>query len=331
MSRGSSLRSVRRILVVALDNLGDLVFASALTPPLRKHFPDATIDVWCKAYTAPIAALFPHVSDVVAADPFWAVRPGQPRPPIAPFVRSVAEIRRRGYDVALLSEAPWRACAAVAATGIPIRVGLARHRNAPFLTRVLPAENPALPVVLEQARLLAALQIDSPNPRYRLDVTRLNGVRNEIERRLPRRLVAIHPFAAVDEKRGPLAHWRRVADVLRARGRAVLWIGTSAELEELHDRRGRPDEVFVDTFGTSLEITAAALSFVAVFVGHDSGPLHIANAFGVPVVDVFVTGTPVRYGPQGDGPARVLFYSSRSDMNSDDILRAIDDVSTSGA
>ena len=38
-----------RILLVSLDNVGDLVFASALAPALRERFPAAPLDVWCKA------------------------------------------------------------------------------------------------------------------------------------------------------------------------------------------------------------------------------------------------------------------------------------------
>ena len=52
----SVVQPVRRILLVALDNLGDLVFASALTPPLHAAFPTAQIDVWCKEYTAEVAS-----------------------------------------------------------------------------------------------------------------------------------------------------------------------------------------------------------------------------------------------------------------------------------
>src|SRR3954471_1267720 len=130
-----------RILLVALDNLGDLVFASALTPPLRDAFPDATIDVWSKTYTAPVARLIPHVTSVIDAEPFWAVRRGTPRPPITPVVHAVRDIRDRRYDVAILSAAPWRTAAAVATARIPARMGLARHRNGFFLTHVLPGEN----------------------------------------------------------------------------------------------------------------------------------------------------------------------------------------------
>src|SRR5205823_3198345 len=57
---------MKKILIVALDQLGDLVFASALTPPLRVRWPNAQIDVWSRAYTAPVAQLLPHVSNVIA-------------------------------------------------------------------------------------------------------------------------------------------------------------------------------------------------------------------------------------------------------------------------
>ena len=57
--------TVRRILLVSLDNLGDLVFASALAPPLRARFPEARITLLCKRYTADIAALVPDIGEMV--------------------------------------------------------------------------------------------------------------------------------------------------------------------------------------------------------------------------------------------------------------------------
>ena len=57
--------------MVSLDNLGDLVFASALVPPLRERFPSARIAVWCKEYAAGLGPLLPGVDSVYHADPFW--------------------------------------------------------------------------------------------------------------------------------------------------------------------------------------------------------------------------------------------------------------------
>ena len=315
----------RRILLVSLDNVGDLVFASALTPPLHVAFPEATIDLWCKKYTADIGALVPHVRDVIAADPFWAVPAHMKRPPVSPFLRSIGEVRRRRYDVAVLSEAPWRAAAAVAMAGIPARIGLARHRNEAFLTHVLPRADENKSVLGEQARLLTALGIEWAERRYRLDTTKLEAARGEMARMLPPRFAALHPFAGARDRCVALGEWTRVAAALTARGMPVLWLGLASELSELRASVTHPPGFYGDEIAKgSFTKSAAALSLASVFAGHDSGPLHVAGAFGLPVVGVFAPGQPARTFPQGVGPSRMIHRASPAAITADMILREID-------
>src|SRR5256885_7272046 len=132
--------SVDRILLVSLDNLGDLVFAAALAPPLRERFPNAALDVWCKEYTADVARLVPGVSEVIESDPFWDVAPGRGKGSLLAFVAALRAVKAGRYDIALLAAAPWRTAAAVAAAGIPRRIGLRRRKNRGFLTDALPEE-----------------------------------------------------------------------------------------------------------------------------------------------------------------------------------------------
>jgi ADP-heptose:LPS heptosyltransferase len=315
----------RRILIVALDNLGDLVFASALTSPLHDRFPNAIIDVWSKAYTAPVARLVPHVSSVIAADPFWAVAPGHARPSLWPFARSVADVRHGRYEIAVLSEAPWRVAASVALARIPFRIGLARHRNAAFLTHVLPAADVHKPVVAEQARLLEPFGIQSKAPRYRLDADALGGLRDRVAAQLPTNLVAFHPFAGARDRCVPLSEWTQLAFALHGRGVTVVWVGTQAELDELRSSYTHPRCFYVDQVGDrSLATTAAVLSLSSLVVGHDSGPLHVAAAFGVPVVGIFAPGQPDRTFPQGPGPSRVLLRPSAREVTCAMMLAEID-------
>lgn len=322
----------RRILVVSLDNLGDLVFASALTPPLRNAFPEATIDVWCKKYTSAIAPLIPYVGHVIAADPPWAVSRTAPRPSVVEFLRGVAAVRRGTYDVAILSAAPWRTAAMVAITRIPVRIGMARHRNSPFLTHVLPAEDVRKPVVQEQGRLLAALGISTGELHYRLDLGPLEMVRDEIARRAATEFVALHPFAGSSLRRVPLAEWIRLAASLHERGDRVLWVGTPVELSEMRRLYPQAQGLFVDHLGDgSTSATAAAVSLAKAFVGHDSGPLHVANALGVAVVGIFAPGQPERTCPQGTGPSRVLYSPTPAGITADQMLRELDALLVSSA
>jgi ADP-heptose:LPS heptosyltransferase len=143
--------------------------------------------------------------------------------------------------------------------------------------------------------------------------------------RIPQPYVALHPFASKQNRCVELSVWIELARRLSERGRSSLWIGSPSELDSL--RREPSDRAwrFIDrdSDGT-LADTAAALSGAQQFVGHDSGPLHIAGAFGVPVVGIFAPGEPLRTFPQGIGPARMLARPSPIGITVDDIVREID-------
>ena len=323
---------MKRILLVSLDNLGDVVFASSLTPPLHERFPAATIDVWCKTYTADVARLIPHVRDVIASDPFWDQAPGRGKGPFWAFVGAVRRVRARGYDAAILSAAPWRTAAAVAVTGIPQRAGLSRRKNARFLTNVLPSEDVSRPVLTEMARVLEPFGIAETNPRYQLDPSPLTPRITHLESKLPLdrgspKLLALHPFASKRNRCVPLDVWRAVAHTMSQRGFAILWIGSTSELDELRSAGPATEWHYIDRIGDgSLTDTAAALAMASLFAGHDSGPLHIAGAFGVPVLGVFAPGEPRRTFPQGVGDWRMIAKASPNEVTANEMIEQLESL-----
>ncbi len=309
----------RRLLLVSLDNLGDLVFASALTPPLRERFPHASISLWCKAYTRDVAALVPHVDRVIASDPYWDRAPGRGRGSRIRFLLAMAQVRRGAFDAAVLAAAPWRTARAVARCGIPVRIGFERRKNARWLTHAVAPEDIHRPVVAEEARLLEPLGISAGPLHYRLDAHGL-APRPDVERALARRVVALHPFASKRERCVPVRVWVGVATELQRRGYEPLWLGSKAELNEVRASSGRDGWRYVDQFGGQLVDTAAALARAALFIGHDSGPLHIAAAFGVPALGIFAPGEPNRTFPQGTGASRIIARPSPEGIGAGEIV-----------
>ena len=82
---------------------------------------------------------------------------------------------------------------------------------------------------------------------------------------------------------------------------------------------------FIDRAGDgTLADTAAALADASLFVGHDSGPLHVAGALGVPVIGIFAPGEPQRTFPQGVGRSRMLARPSPANIGAADIIAEID-------
>ncbi len=292
------------ILVVSLDNLGDLVFVSALFPAIRKQFPSATIGLWCKSYASGLTALIPDLDKVYAADPFWHRSPGRDKGSLWRFIAVAASVRRARFDKAM-------------------RIGFERRRNRRWLTDILPPHDRKRPILEELGRLLEPLAIQTPPLVYRLDASRLNSEHARVSSLMrDRSYVALHPFAGSQSRCVSLEEWISVANGLASSGTQILWIGTSKELAALKQRSDADTSWhYVDDLSHgSLAMVAAAISRAKLFIGHDSGPMHIAAALSVPTLGIFAPGEPARTFPQGPGPWRIIARSSPLEINARDIL-----------
>jgi ADP-heptose:LPS heptosyltransferase len=206
-----------------------------------------------------------------------------------------------------------------------MRIGLGRRKNRLFLTHALPGEDITRPVLCELARLLEPLGIQAESLRYRLDVSSIAPRRDRLTGTLPRAFAALHPFASKTNRCVALGTWLDLARRLQQEhALAILWIGSAVELHQVRALTSDATWRYVDRdCDGTLADTAAALSLATLFIGHDSGPLHVAGAFGVPVVGVFAPGEPLRTFPQGVGPSRMLVRPSPDGIGPDDILREV--------
>ncbi|HTA74280.1 MAG TPA: glycosyltransferase family 9 protein [Gemmatimonadaceae bacterium] len=303
--------TVERILLVSLDNLGDLVFASALPPAIRARYPQATIGLWCKAYTADIAPLFPDVSWTTAADPFWDDAPGRSKGPVAPFLASIQDVRRQHFDVALVASPQWRVAAAVAVAGIPMRIGQHRNYNRGLLTDLLPPADRGKPVVADLGALLVPLGIDPVGLTTYLDPAPLEPLRRTYRKQLgPLPIAVINPFVTLSPVGIDWTIWWEVGRLLVERRYTVVWHGTAPQLEHFrrHISYSEPKWRCSDQFSSgTLREGAAVLASADVYFGCDSGPLHLSGAFGVPTVGVYPNASKLpRFAPQGRGPSRIV-------------------------
>jgi ADP-heptose:LPS heptosyltransferase len=308
---------------VSLDNIGDLVFASALLPPIRKQFPSATIGLWCKSYAVGLAPLIPDLDVAFAADPFWDRAPAAGKGSIRRFITVGASVRRARFTEAVVSSTSWRSAASVAATGIPVRIGFERRKNRKWLTQALPPEDKGRPALEELGRLLTPLGIPARTLVYQLDASRLTDDHARVSSSMgDSPFVALHPFAGSETRCVRLEEWISVATELSQNGTHVLWIGTPTELVSVKNRRNPNSQWHYadDVSLGSLTTVAVAIARAKLFIGHDSGPMHIAAALSVPTLGVFAPGEPGRTFPQGPGKWRMIARSSPAEISARDIL-----------
>ena len=312
------LATLRRIVVVRPDELGDLVLTTPLLRELRRAAPDAHIALVVQPATADVVRASPHVDEVLVYDPrcdrrlrpftlpLRALRFGRER--LAPLRPELVLLPRWDGDQVY-------ATFAAAASGARWRVGYSETANAykgrlnagydRLLTHALPTSGPAHEV--ERALdLLRALGAEPADDRLELSWTEDDDARAAAllgESMGPHGpVVALCPsYGHSALKRWPPERFAELARRLVARRDArVVIVGAAADRDLARPIRDALGDDALDLTGrTTLPQLAALLRRCAAFVGADTGVLHMACAVGTPAVGVYGPTNVVRFRPWG--------------------------------
>ena len=120
------------------------------------------------------------------------------------------------------------------------------------------------------------------------------------------------PGGTKNFRRWPIDNFLKLAQRFHNIGMMVVFVGDDKEIDILSGREEQLPEGTVNMIGeTDLEQLAALIRKSRIVVANDSGPMHLANALGVPVVGIFGSGDPVRTRPYIMDNARVIDSPAR--------------------
>lgn len=287
-----------KILVRATNWVGDAIMSIPALCAIRQRWPDAQITILARPGVAELYNGQPFADRVM---PFNAAS----RSPVAMEVVA-ASLRAEQFDCAVLLQNAFSAAWLVWRAKIAERIGYARDGRAILLSRVVKVprkgEIPthesfyylellrragwleAIPQVAQISLALQAGAADAAEQRLREAGVRAGGKR-----------IAVAPGAAYGSaKCWSPDRFASVADALVDEfGADVILFGTSSELEicrQIADRMHHRPVVLAGQ--TSMGELPALFSRCSLFVGNDSGAMHVAAAVGLPVVAVFGSTDP---------------------------------------
>ncbi|HLK10454.1 MAG TPA: lipopolysaccharide heptosyltransferase II [Candidatus Binatia bacterium] len=292
----SAETAVRRLLVPQTSFLGDVVLTTPLLSALRARVRPAHLAVLVRPEAAALVAGHPDVDAVLIDD-----KRGHDRG-LRGLLRAAARLRRERFDVAVSPHRSLRTALVLAAAGIPRRVGFRDSRGA-ALYHVRVPRNRRRHDVERNLALLAPFGGAPGAPRLHVAVQ--PEAARQVAALLPGGsgpLVGIAPGSVWATKRWTAKGFAAVAAGLAAEGARCVVLGgveDRARAEEIQARAG--GRVTVLAGRTDVAGLVAAVDRLALLIGNDSAPMHVACARGVPVIAIFGATTPaLGYGPWGD-------------------------------
>ncbi|GAD80545.1 glycosyltransferase family 9 protein [Vibrio ezurae] len=303
-----------KVLLISLDNIGDVVFTSLLSKEIKEKHPNSKVDFLCKSYTETVVTMIPSIDSIYKVKPYWA-RNKNDKGSFIDFVKMFMALRKNDYDVVINTSKSWRPSFFSRLIGINKTIGLKAKKNNWFLTDVVENYSSDVPVMTSIANFLTPLSIDVMSPRYQLVCNNsytFNG-----------KYIILHPFAGAVERCAKMDVWLSVADELRHKFK-VIWFGSSRELNTL--RLEYADRLESDEFSDVLsnndfQSAIELLPNASLFIGHDSGPLHLASSFNTPVLGLFLPGEPHRTFPQGGKVWDIIHHDTPSELKVTEVLR----------
>ena len=304
----------RRILLLRLERIGDLLMTLGAIDAVRARAPGATIHLVVGSWNASLARLLPGIDSCETIDVPWLTRQDAGASAGA-LVRRARAWRAQRFDLALNFEPDIRSNLLLALSGAPRRVGFSSGGGGGFLTDALvyaPNAHTATNALrLVDAALPAAAGTTEPKDRHpRLPVP--DEARREASRLLGdagRLLVGLHASGGRQIKQWHLDRFAQVATRLARDFPATVVLTGTSEDRPLVDCIAAllPEDVRVLNVAGSMELPvfAGVLEQLSLFVTCDTGPMHLAAALGTPVVALFGPSDPGRYGPLTDR-ARVV-------------------------
>lgn len=300
-----------KILIRATNWVGDAIMALPALRVIRNKFPDAHISIVARPYVADLYRDQRICDELIAYDPKGEHRGWRGRELLA------KELRAKRFDVAFLLQNAFDAAWLAWRAAVPVRIGYARDGRSLLLTKAItvpkqgqipPHERFYYLELLRRTGWIDTLQdvshiaLHVPGPaRHRALQTLLEaGVRPNALR------IAVGAGASYGSAKcwPPERFAEALNDFLSHTDADVILFGTAVETAVSCSIASELQRAPIDLTGkTSIAELPGLLSQCHLFLGNDSGAMHVAAAVGLPVVAVF--------GPtDSDGTAPVTPRSS---------------------
>ncbi|MEM2293081.1 MAG: glycosyltransferase family 9 protein [Nitrososphaeria archaeon] len=322
-----TLTEIQKVLIIRLDEIGDIVMTTPFLREIRRNLPSAWIALVVNPQVYNLVELCPYVNEVLVYN--WRV--SKFLKPLQRHWRALCLARKhlwkQHFDLVIVPRWDidnYHATFIAYFSGASWRVGYSENVNEiknqfnkgfdKFFTHVLKDQTVKHEV------------------EHNLDIIRFLGgeiKEDHLELWLSKEdeafaewiimnhnigwkdlLVGIGPGASTSNREWPLQSFIELGKwLIKEYNAKIIVVGGSKEENLGRMLKQELGNNVINTAGmTTLRQTAALLKHCQLFIGNDSGPMHLAAAMGVPIVELschpltgspYAVNSPYRFGPWG--------------------------------
>ena len=296
---------MRNILIIKLRYIGDVLLATPTIRAIKAARPDVHVAMMVNRDTEEVLSGNPDMDEILVLD----------KGSLAAQWWLIAGLRRRRFDTVIDLTDGDRSAFLSWISGAPVRIGFNdehRWRGRCYTQVVQPARG-------VQHRIDRDLEVLKPmsipagskDPQLWLTPEEENSADQLLDQlgiQRSQSIVILQPGARYWFKAWPPERFAELADRLMSQYGCQVLIGGSCQDIDLAQqiRQMAKSSPVIMAGHTTIKQFAAIAKKSALFVGSDSGAMHIASAVGTPVVALFGPSSPREWGPRG-GPVEVLY------------------------
>jgi ADP-heptose:LPS heptosyltransferase len=311
----------KKILLVRLDHIGDIVMTTPTFSLIRKRFPNAKIYLLANGAGKNLLNADPRIDEIIVFNWPWS----QPKTKgrfswlkIKELIAVIRTIRKENIDLFIDFRGDLRFILLFGfLTGIRIRVSNSRSGQSSFLKYVSDYDVEKHEVERSADVIQCFIHSESVlRPEIFFQKEELLAVKKLVEQEIqtdfPEKLAIIAPYSSRDVKSWPSSYFQELIRHLHAKGFTSLLVGTASDQQHASQMIcDFESNVFSVAGKTSVRELAALVKQSSIVIGVDTGVLHLASCFEVPIIALFGSTRSVEFRPYSP-LARVLDSGSCS-------------------
>ena len=342
----------KRIAIVKLSAIGDIIHALPVASALRKRYPKAHIAWIVEGKGRELLEGNTDLDEYIVFNKArWSREfpyPHRTIPVLWEIWRFGHRLRKEKFDLASDLQGLMKSGLLTWLTGANTRIGFSKNHCREsvnvWFTNCHITPSPKDTHIIDQClSLIRGLGADTEYKHFKIHVAKEDHEyieqflhKKNIPRNIP--LVLIHPGAGWETKRWGGRNYAQLADLIVSELEGVpIFLWGPTELTLVKDIQKNMDYPSFRACPTTLKQSLALMQKAHLFLAGDTGPLHMAAALNIPCVGIYGPSSPERNGPYGkihqvvqtDAPCRHCFQrfcKSKECMNSITVEKVMDKV-----